>query len=152
MHVCLCNITLFHMGIHCLWNKGHWRQSTEFHPINILLLCELPRCQHGAVQVHILIVMYHTFWTLLFLYPFDSFLLLICFLPLIVHFNKRILCCFKLEGTSGEFPCFVFYQRAQNFDAIFWMGVSECWVKGDDNFPQSTGYAPVNKAQITSPK
>lgn len=75
---------------------------------------------HGAVQVHILIVMYlnDIFWTLLFLYTFDIFLLLVCFLPLIVHFNKRILCGFKLEGTSGEFPCCVFYRRAQNLDAV----------------------------------
>lgn len=80
------------------------------------------------------------------------FLLLVCFLPLIVHFNKRILCYFKLEGTSGQFPCCVFYQKAQNLDAVFWMDASECWVKGDNNFPQSTGYAPVTKAQITSAK
>lgn len=174
MHVCLtsfCSTWGYRswQQVHCLWNKGHWNQSTIFHPIKILLLWEgvntkvLTWC-HAGPHFDSDVSYFRNCPSICWNWeeistrkkklpnPFVIFILLVCFLSLIMHFNIKILRYFKVEGTSGQFLYSVFYQRTQNVDAVFGMDARECWVKGDNNFPKSTVYAPVNKAQITSPE
>lgn len=92
--------------VHCLWNKGHWNQSTIFHSINVLLLWGVPTkvlawCHVGShfdsdVSYILDIALPVSIWY----FPTIGMLS-----TLDCAFQEKDLCYLKIEGTSGEFPC-----------------------------------------------